>query len=70
MYCSEYKYLSTKYDANGEVEYFLIYVELYGSTVSEFPPPSNALNIDDFPEAYDPLLVKFSPGSVLYYVTD
>lgn len=70
MFCKEYEHLATVYDANGEVDYFLIYVELWGSTTSDQPVPTNAENIENFPEAYDPSLVKFAPGSFLYYVID
>lgn len=65
MFCKEYKYDLTK-EIDGETKFF-VWVELYCDDTPD-PLPTNAVDIDNFPQNFDPTKVQFSPGSVLYAV--
>ena len=65
MFCKEYKYDLTK-EIDGEKKYF-VWVELYCDDAPS-PLPTDAVDIENFPQNFDPTKVQFSPGSVLYAV--
>ena len=65
MFCKDYMFNLTK-EVDGETKY-LVWAEIYCDDAPD-PLPTDATDIENFPQNFDPTKVQFSPGSVLYAV--